>query len=185
MPLASRRIGPAFLLPLGCLPAMHLAQASPFPAVVLVVSSRPKPPLAPLAKTIPPPQPPPSDSDADRCDKAPPCGAIACRSASLVGMLRTSHGRSRLPGAARGGCRSSSSGTPVAAFSLSACRPATAVGRALPPPQSEANPRRAAMAPDRTRSRAAKETGKETYQMLSCLEGYQGRESPRPAGSRR
>jgi hypothetical protein len=163
MPLATRWIGPSLPLPLGRLPAMYFVQAFRLSAVALVVSSRPKPPPAPLAKTPPPSPPPPSDANC--CDKAPGCGAVACRSAGLVGMLRTSHGRSRLPGATRGGCLLSSSGTlpllhspsPLAARRLlwgEPClrrrRKETRKGRPWPPPGREFASRRK---PGRRRTR--------------------------------
>lgn len=54
MPLASRGIGPAFPLPLGCLPAMHRPQTFRLLAVALVVPPCLKSPPAPLAETNPP-----------------------------------------------------------------------------------------------------------------------------------
>jgi hypothetical protein len=73
---ASFRGGAAFLLPLGCLPAMQRFQAFRFSAVALIVPACLKSPPAAFAKTSSPPQPP------------TPGTRIA-----FVGMLNVSHGR--------------------------------------------------------------------------------------------
>jgi hypothetical protein len=62
--------------------------------------------------------------------------------------------------------------SPVAAFSLSACRPATVFPRPCRGPRRK--PERGHQGRLGARNRAAKETGKETYQMYSGLEGHQG-----------
>jgi len=94
MPLTPQRTGTESMLPLRPLPAMHSLQTFRLAAVALVVRPGLKSPLAAFAETNAPSQPP-----------APGGHTV------LVAMLNLSHGRLRLPGAARGGSDLSSSGT--------------------------------------------------------------------------
>ena len=73
---ASFRSSTAFLLPLGCLPAMQRIQAFRFSAVALVVSPRLKSPPAAFTKTRSPSKPPAPGTHP-----------------AFVGMLNLSHGR--------------------------------------------------------------------------------------------
>jgi hypothetical protein len=91
---ASFSIRAVLLLTLGRLPAAQLLPAFGGLAIALVLPPGLESPPAAFAKTRSPPQ-------------SPAPGGYA----ALVGMLNLSHGRLRLPGAARGGSLLSSSGT--------------------------------------------------------------------------
>ena len=155
---ASFRAGATFPLPLGCLPAMQLLLTFRFPAIVLVVASCLKPVPAAFAETSSPPQSP-----------TPGTRTV------FVGMLNLSHGRLRLPWG-RPGRIASSSGT----LPLIHCRSPSRLGDSFSPLPAElatGNEERQMRCRKQRRLQHAKETGKETQQRCSGLEGYHPHEA--------
>ena len=154
MPLASLALGAALPLPLGRLPTPHLPPALGILAVPLVIPPRLKPPTTPLPQTDSPPQSSSTGRDT-------PAGR----------KMRTSHGKVRSLGAARGGV-ASSSGIPLSAHDRARrCRRATLahVWRSTAEERSPLSRRRDVLRPSPPCLTETKETRKETAQRCAAL----------------